>query len=331
MNQPLEIRQRIITLHSQGLSQRTIARCLLLSQTAVSRVVRRFKKNTACIPARKIGSGGKFVLSKREIRRLKMISTAHPHYTAAQIQSSVGGNCLKCSIRTIQRYLRRVGCFPYRPAKSPALSGTQKKRRHLWALQHETFDWSNVVFSDETYICLETGTPNQYVRRQKGQKIALVHTKQHKPFYKKLLVWACIDSSGPGPIVIFRGSMDSIKYARIIEEHVVPFASEMSFFQQDNAPPHKAKNVLGVFESNDINLLDWPPYSPDANCIENAWAILKQRVRSRQSTSLEELESNILDVWQNDASFKKTCCDLVSKMSKRVSALLNSRGGFTKY
>ena len=61
--------------------------------------------------------------------------------------------------------------------------------------------------------------------------------------------------NGPGPIEVFRGSMDSAKYLSIIEEHIIPHAWEMTFFQQDNAPPNKAKLVVDRFKEMDLPLL----------------------------------------------------------------------------
>ena len=41
-------------------------------------------------------------------------------------------------------------------------------------------------------------------------------------------------------------------------------------FQQDNAPVHKAYNVIEWFERNSIEGVDHPPYSPYLNSIEYA-------------------------------------------------------------
>lgn len=44
-------------------------------------------------------------------------------------------------------------------------------------------------------------------------------------------------------------------------------------FMQDNAPVHTARLVRDALEQIDINVIDWPPYSPDLNPIENLWAL----------------------------------------------------------
>ena len=78
-----------------------------------------------------------------------------------------------------------------------------------------------------------------------------------------------------------------------------------------------------------VEVLKWPPYSPGLNPIENLWACLKRKVAKR--SSLAELQEAIIDIWYNDSDLVFACKSLVESMPKRISALLKSRGGFTKY
>ena len=40
-------------------------------------------------------------------------------------------------------------------------------------------------------------------------------------------------------------------------------------YQQDNAPVHTARIIKSWFHAEHIEVLTWPPYSPDLNIIEN--------------------------------------------------------------
>ena len=72
------------------------------------------------------------------------------------------------------------------------------------------------------------------------------------------------------------------------------------------------------------------PYSPDCKPIENVWAILKQKVRSRHSKTLTELEEAI-NVWTNDPQITSACKAVINSMPRRMKALAASRGGFINY
>ena len=57
----------------------------------------------------------------------------------------------------------------------------------------------------------------------------------------------------------------------------------------DLAPCHTSKKVTKFFADNDIRVLEWPGNSPDLNPIENLWAIIKQRLRGKDCTTIEKL------------------------------------------
>ena len=169
------------------------------------------------------------------------------------------------------------------------------------------------------------------MRRRRGEKSKQTHTKAHKPFLKRLLVWGAIHASGPVPIVIMKGTLDSSKYLEILENNALPFSYEIGIYQHDNAPPHKAKQVQSRLYHYNLPVLDWPAMSPDLNCIENIWAILKQKVHRRYPSTLEELQHHVLDIWQNDVELKAACCSCVESMPKRVEKTIYAKGGYIKY
>jgi DDE superfamily endonuclease len=58
-------------------------------------------------------------------------------------------------------------------------------------------------------------------------------------------------------------------YLEILDEYLPTLMDADSIFMQDNAPIHIAGKVKKFLEEVAFEVLDWLPYSPDLNPIEN--------------------------------------------------------------
>lgn len=67
-----------------------------------------------------------------------------------------------------------------------------------------------------------------------------------------------------------------------IKSHLLPHLKDGIAVIMDNAPWHRGNDIKKLIESTGAKLLKLPPYSPDLNPIEHAWANLKQAVRSNK-------------------------------------------------
>ncbi len=73
------------------------------------------------------------------------------------------------------------------------------------------------------------------------------------------------------------------------------------YFQQDNAPCHKAQIISDWFleHDNEFTLLKWPPQSPYLNPIEHLWDVVEREIHIMdvQPTNLQQLRDAIRSIW----------------------------------
>jgi len=143
-------------------------------------------------------------------------------------------------------------------------------------------------------------------------------------------------------------NINKTRYIRLLRRYLFPVIEQMiSFgmqledilFQQDNAPVHKAYNVMDWLERNSIAVVDHPSYSPELNPIEHVWVWLKERLHQQypriadtpggKAAARRRLAQVLPLVWKTiPAEFFQ---NLWKSMPGRVAAVFEARGGYTKY
>ena len=102
-------------------------------------------------------------------------------------------------------------------------------------------------------------------------------------------------------------------------------------FQQDNAPCHVSKAVNEWFEDQNLNVLEWPPQSPDLNLIENVLGYLENSLRKRgnEIKNKADLKKIIEEEWY---LIPNTYIEnLYLGYYRRIKALKNSKFDVTGY
>ena len=91
------------------------------------------------------------------------------------------------------------------------------------------------------------------------------------------------------PFVI-DGAVDRLAFETYVDKVLVPELRQGDVVIMDNLPGHKGPKVRQLIEAAGASLLYLPPYSPDFNPIENAFAKLKAHVRKSAARTLDTLE-----------------------------------------
>ena len=93
--------------------------------------------------------------------------------------------------------------------------------------------------------------------------------------------------------------LDSAGYIRRCLAAIVPKLAGRTF-QQDGAKAHTSARTVSYLRRKQVDFIeDWPPYSPDLNCIELVWPLLNQRVAQLHPVNLDELKTAIVAAWRS--------------------------------
>lgn len=297
-----------------GVSERTIYRILERKNT---------KKKRRARPG---------VLTPHGRRKILAESRKNPTKSAKAIADSTG---LSVSERTIQRVLKENTFVHVRKKKTDEISKVARDKRLVFAKVHlpkgEAY-WHQVVFSDEKKWNLKGNDGFVSLWLEKNRKYTVDTDVKRRP---GIMVWGAISKNGARYICRIKGKITSDSYVKMLEEVLLNDANEDLpvewIFQQDNAPVHTARNSKQFFEDREIRVLEWPPYSPDLNVIENLWGIVSKKVykNGKEYQSADELWESVSSAFLNipDSVIEK----LYKSIPERLITVIEKKGRRTRF
>ena len=99
----------------------------------------------------------------------------------------------------------------------------------------------------------------------------------------------------------------------------------------DNARPHHSRAVTAYLQREAVTYVPWPAMNPDLNPIDHIWDMLGRRIQVREPPvqNSRQLEASLHREWQPLSQQGIRC--LTGGMRRRVEAVIQARGGYTRY
>ncbi|GFW17363.1 transposable element Tcb1 transposase [Trichonephila clavipes] len=196
-------------------------------------------------------------------------------------------------------------------------------------------EWNEVVFTDESRICLQHHYGRIRVWRHHGERMlnsCVMH--RHASPASVIMVWGGIGYHSRTPLVCIAGTLNSQRYiTEVLEPVVLPYLQVLAaaIFQQDNARPHMARIVQRFFVNHQIELLPLPARSPDLSPIENMWSMVAQQLTQITPSAAppDQLWQRVEAAWSTVP--QEHIQSFFESMPRRVAAVISNNGGYSGY
>lgn len=158
------------------------------------------------------------------------------------------------------------------------------RRRRAWFDGQLDLDPAKLVFIDETGLSTK-------MARLRGRAVCGERCRAGVPHghWKTTTFTGALRLTGMTAPFVYDGAMNGTVFLAYVSQVLVPTLSSGDIVIMDNLPAHKAAGVRKAIEHAGATLVFLPPYSPDFNPIENAFAKLKALLRAKAKRTITAL------------------------------------------
>jgi transposase len=141
-----------------------------------------------------------------------------------------------------------------------------------------------LIFIDETWA--STKMARTHGRCRRGERLRMGVPHGH---WKTTTFLAGLTPRGMIAPFVLDGPIDRSAFETYVERVLVPELEPGRIVIMDNLSSHKGPRVRELIEAAGASLIYLPPYSPDFNPIENAFAKLKALLRKAAKRTIDAL------------------------------------------
>jgi transposase len=162
------------------------------------------------------------------------------------------------------------------------------EKRRAFIRRQPALDPAHLVFIDETWAT--TNMTRRHGRAARG--LRLLAAVPHGHWQVTTLV-AGLRRSGITAPCVFDGAINGERFRTYVEQMLAPALRPDDVVLLDNLSSHKVVGVRAAIEAQGAQLVYLPPYSPDLNPIEQAFAKFKAALRQAAQRTREALWQTI--------------------------------------
>lgn len=161
------------------------------------------------------------------------------------------------------------------------------RRRQRWRSWQDRLDPAKLVFLDETWI--KTNMAPLRGWGPKGKRLRGFAPHGH---WRTLTFLGALRLDRLAAPCVYDGPINGRSFRAYVEQQLVPTLKPGDIVIMDNLGSHKGKAVRDAIRAAGARLWFLPPYSPDLNPIEQAFAKIKHWMRAAQKRTIP-------DTWQH--------------------------------
>ena len=159
-----------------------------------------------------------------------------------------------------------------------------KAAREQWRQQQPELDSDRLVFLDETWA--STNMSRRYGRSPRGERLVAKVPQGH---WKTTTFVAALRTDGITAPLVVDGALNGDVFVAYVRQQLAPTLRPGDVVVMDNLACHKRAGVKQAIEAAGAQLRYLPPYSPDLNPIELAFAKLKALLRKKGERTISGL------------------------------------------
>ena len=148
-----------------------------------------------------------------------------------------------------------------------------------------------MIFLDESGV--STQMTRRYARAPRGVRI---HESTPEGNWKILTILGAMSLSGMVATMTIEAATDAEIFLAYLDHVLCPALRPGDVVVMDNLSSHKVAGVRERITAAGAEVLYLPPYSPDLNPIEKAWAKLKHLLRTVRARTAETLQQAIAEL-----------------------------------